>query len=177
MQIEAAIIPFICGGISESSKANWLHEAIDPEVKPLVDAAVFPSVTGEPAVSLLIGSDRLRKVTQADSEVRWVSDNRALIPINTKTKCTLQGTYIRRGTKWTVFEHSYLRPANRCLLTPLTRQTGFGVRYYSGIEGKTFPKQDIDIRGFNHAIDFRNGCVEVTKGMYQRRIIRVLPFV
>ncbi|KAH7957584.1 hypothetical protein HPB52_020595 [Rhipicephalus sanguineus] len=61
------------------------------EGKPLVDAVVFPSVSCEHGVSLLIGSDQLWKVTPNNSEVRWDSDNRALIAIKTSMGWTLQG--------------------------------------------------------------------------------------
>lgn len=58
----------------------------------MANAVVFLSVTCEPEVSLLTGSDRLWKAMPNNSEVHWVSDNTALIAINTKMEWTLQAT-------------------------------------------------------------------------------------
>lgn len=70
---------------------------------------------------------------------------------------------IRWGARCTVCEQSYLHPANRCLRwggSLILITTGFELDT-SGIVEKPFAKKNIDIRGFNKAIDVRNSRKEV----------------
>ncbi|KAH7961227.1 hypothetical protein HPB52_005969 [Rhipicephalus sanguineus] len=89
--MEAVVVPFICDDMIEAPKPNKFLQVIVAEGKPLADAVVFPSVTCEPGASLLFGSDQLSKLMPKNSEVRWDSDTRALIAINTRMGWTLQG--------------------------------------------------------------------------------------
>ncbi|KAH7939731.1 hypothetical protein HPB52_016736 [Rhipicephalus sanguineus] len=160
VQIEAVVVPFICDDIIEAPKTNKLRAVIVAEGKPLADAVVFPSVTCEPGVSLLIGSDQLWKIMPNSSEVRWDSDNRALMAIKTSMGWTLQGpsSVEGQGEQYTSSHISVLRTdvhQTEDLSYPLPRIWELDV---IGIVEESFPKQeDVVLERFTETIDFRNG--------------------
>ncbi|KAH7972200.1 hypothetical protein HPB52_009130 [Rhipicephalus sanguineus] len=160
VQIEAVVVPFICDDIIEAPKTNKLRTVIVAEGKPLADAVVFPSVTCEPGVSLLIGSDQLWKLMPNNSEVRCDSDNRALIAIRTSMGWTLQGpsSVEEQGGQYTSSHICVLRTdvhQTEDLSYPLPRIWEVDV---IGMVDEPFPKQeDVVLERFTYTIEFRNG--------------------
>lgn len=91
VEIEVIVVPFICEDMIEVPQDNQLFCDIVVKGKPIADAVVFPGVTGEPGVSLLIGSDQIWKLMPNSSEVKWDAENRSLVAINTNFGWTFQG--------------------------------------------------------------------------------------
>ena len=163
VEIEAIVVPFICEDIIEVPQDNSLFRAMFAEGKPLADAVVFPGVTGELGVSLLIGSDQMWKLMPNSSEVKWDTENRSLVAINTNFGWTLQGplAFSEEVSRKTSSHICVLRVDaydKEALSFPLQR---FWEMEAIGIVDTPSAKQEEVLTKFNETIKFQDGRYEV----------------